>query len=115
SRAHSVAFGFSLGVGSKVGDITDPQLQAELRTRLADALQTDQGILGIDVLAPSRGSLAVLMTGGNDRPSRVAGASRLALSSFTSGSVEVQQTSDQIWFGSVPLRYQGGAARGVVT
>src|SRR2546423_8287513 len=54
SRAHSVAFGFSLGVGSKVGDITDPQLQTELRTRLSDALQTDQGILAIDVLAPTK-------------------------------------------------------------
>ena len=115
SRARSVAFGFTLGTGDRVGDIIDTQLQSELRSRITDAL-ADQGVLGIDVLAPEQGgTLAVLMSGGNERPSRVAGANRLALNAYTGGTVEINKVADDRWYGAVPLRDTGGTPRGVVS
>lgn len=115
SRAHSVAFGFTLGTGSRVGDITDPQLLTDLRSRVSDVLEPEQGVLGVDVMAPSGGALSVLISGGNERPSRVAGASRLALNAYTEGSTQLNQVADDRWFGAVPLRDTGGTPRGVVT
>lgn len=116
SRASSVAFGFTLGTGSRVGDLAgDPQLLSELRSRIHDALVSGQGILGIDVLAPGQGSLPILISGGDERPSRVATANRLALDAFANGDPVVAQIGDDRWFGAVALRDTGGTPRGVVT
>lgn len=114
SRARSVAFGFTLGSGPRVGDITDPHLLTELRSRITDSLE-DQTILGVDILAPSGGTLAVLMSGGDEQPSRLAGASRLALSAYTSGEIALNQIAPDRWYGAVPLRDSGGTPRGVVS
>ena len=116
SRARAVAFGFTLGAGARVGDVTDPQLLTELRSRVNDVVAADRGILGLDVLAPSKGELGILVSGGDERPSRVAGANRLSLSAFTgSAAPELSQISDDRWFGAVALRDDGGTPRAVVT